>query len=158
MAARIKVTSVLMSRDNDGVVIVSFEDGHRMTFVEHHEHLRAATDTLQSVFLETRGKTLVVFNSRHQYPVHRSPLGFALASEGWTPQRFASYWKAVLDYVDAAQRDGQLRRAARVMNMGRTDLKEIQNGEWQMPPVQRPRLATRGAVILPPGLRRRPPG
>lgn len=115
-----------------GVVHATFTDGHTMTFRENYETMRTTHD-LEEVCVLAGGQKLVVFHSRYQYPVNRTPFGFVQTAPGWDPQRFAAYWLAVVQFLDAARNKGRLIDSRRVLNMGDKDLLEIQGNQWPMP-------------------------
>lgn len=128
-----QVKRVIMSSDNDSIVYVEFEDGHWLTFIETYEFFRNTT-SLEMVWLENANRQqLVLFHSRYQHPVNRTPFGFAKTSPGWTAQRFAAYWQAASDHIAAAAKAGRLVKHWRVIAKGGKDLREIQAGEWPMP-------------------------
>ena len=119
---------------NNGVVRVTFADGLKMSFVEHHVPMRTNNSPChEAVWLEGKDETCVAFHSRWQYPVNRRPLGFDHPAEGWTIERFVAYWEAARAYLEAKQSKSSHKGAWQLVRLGDRDLREIKEGQWEMP-------------------------
>lgn len=127
------VKRAYVRQDNDGIAYVVFTDGHELVVHEHFVPMVARTHQLEAVWLRRGDTHIATFHPRRQYPVNRTPIGFARLAAGWTPQRFAEYWTAAVDYAKAAQKQGKLERVWSVLRLGWEDLDEVTAGKWPAP-------------------------
>lgn len=120
----VEVVNVRLAPDRDDVLIVTFRDGHRATFVENQGGWSMAT-TLERFWLDHGNKTVAMYHSPYQHPVNHRPFGFQQQPGGLTQVQAAVYWKTAFDYIAAAQRDGRLHGAWRVISKGSRDIEEL---------------------------------
>ena len=119
-------------RANDGVVIVSFQDGHQATFVENFGGWGQPT-TLERIWLEAGRQTVAMFHSGRQNPINYRPFGFVKLASGYTVERVTEYWKAAHAHVAAAFREDRLTDAWRILCLGHQDIEELEAGRWPAP-------------------------
>jgi len=120
----VEITNVRLGHGRCDVVVAQFSDGHKATFVESQGGWGMAT-TLERIWLEHGGKTVAMYHSPYQYPVNHRPFGFQQQPGGLTQAQAAVYWKLVLDYLVAAQRQGRQVEAWRVVTKGTRDIEEL---------------------------------
>lgn len=120
----VEITNVRLGHGRDDIVVAHFSDGHKATFVESQGGWGTAT-TLERIWLERDGKTVAMYHSPYQHPVNHRPFGFQQQPGGLSRAQAAVYWKLVLDYLVAAQRQGRMVGAWRVVTKGSRDIEEL---------------------------------
>ena len=126
--SNVQVTRMHLNRSHD-VVIVTFSDGHKATFVENRGGW-SSSSAIERFFLEFQGRTVSDFHSQYQHPVNHTPFGFVHLADGYTPQRVAEYWQAAMDFADRAARQGRLTEVRRILIKGVRDLDDVKQGQW----------------------------
>ncbi len=122
----IQIADVRLGNHRDDIVVVKFKDGHSATFVENQGGWGIPT-TLERFWLEHGQTTIAMYNSPRQYPINHTPFGLVKLAKGYTKAQVAAYWKAALDYIVAAQRQGRLEKAFWIITKGTRDINELYN-------------------------------
>lgn len=120
----IQIVNVRLGHDRDDLVVVTFNDGHKATFVESQGGWGMAT-TLERIWLERGQQTVAMYHSPYQYPVNHRPFGFREQPGGLSRAQAAIYWKMAFDHIAAEHREGRLRGAWNVISKGIRDIEEL---------------------------------